>query len=153
MVNVTKGILVECDPAMKQVLLSIHRDFNSIGYISVSSASWWEVHSWLKIYHPGDKFYFLSIAKKHLFSGSWRDPLVHLSRRAGATKSSDRWLDGQDIGAHCWGCGEEVKLGIGTFYSLEISKLFWGWLQKVNCAEMIRRTPTRIELRIEDISE
>ena len=28
MVNVTKGILVECDPAMKQVLLSIHRDFN-----------------------------------------------------------------------------------------------------------------------------
>ena len=29
MVNVTKGILVECDPAMKQVLLSIHRDFNS----------------------------------------------------------------------------------------------------------------------------
>ena len=65
MVNVTKGILVECDPAMKQVLLSIHRDFNSIGYISVSSASWWEVHSWLKIYHPGDKFYFLSIAKKN----------------------------------------------------------------------------------------
>ena len=38
MVNVTKGILVECDPAMKQVLLSIHRDFHPIGYISVSSA-------------------------------------------------------------------------------------------------------------------
>ena len=64
MVNVTKGILVECDPAMKQVLPSIHRDFTPICYISVSSASWWEVHSWLKIYHPGDKFYFLSIAKK-----------------------------------------------------------------------------------------
>ena len=112
MVNVTKGILVECDPAMKQVLLSIYRDFHPIGYISVSSASWWEVHSWLKIYHPGDKFYFLSIVKKHLFSGSWRDPLVHLSRRAGATKSSDRWLDGQDIGAHCWGRWEEVKFGM-----------------------------------------
>ena len=47
--------------------------------------------------------------KKHLFSGSWRHPLVHLSRRAGATESSDRWLDGQDIGAHCWGRWEEVK--------------------------------------------
>ena len=60
---------------------------------------------------------FCSSPNKHLFSGSWRDPLVHLSRRAGATKSSDRWLDGQDIGAHCWGCGEEVKaekkLGMG----------------------------------------
>ena len=67
MVNVTKGILVECDPAMKQVLLSIYRDFHPIGYISVSSASWWEVYSWLKIYHPGDKFYFLSIAKKTCF--------------------------------------------------------------------------------------
>ena len=38
MVNVTKGILVECDPAMKQVLLSMYQDFHPIGYISVSSA-------------------------------------------------------------------------------------------------------------------
>ena len=158
MVNVTKGILVECDPAMKQVLLSIHRDFNSNWVhfsffcilmrsllLAQNLSSRWQV---LFPVNRQKNICFQDLDETHLFISP--DVLEQLKAQIDdlMDKISVPIVEGVE---KKWKLKRNLELGPSTRWRYR--KLFWGWLQKVNCAEMIRRTPTRIELRIEDISE
>ena len=95
MVNVTKGILVECDPAMKQFLLHLDEKF-LLGSKFIIQGRFQVVlcKKNIFLYFKGNCTNFLN------FRSGW-DSSVHFSRCVGHAQVSDWWSDGQDFSSNC----------------------------------------------------